>query len=250
MVEMLRVVMGKREKIFKAFKTSLPIAFGYISLGFMAGAMVQKVGFNVIEVLLMSGLIFSGSAVFITANMLSAGINPQISIYLIATILITNLRNVMYSSSLVSDTEDLKGRKKLLFAQFITDETFAVNKIAFKNDKEWDGDSALYLSLFACVYGLIGNGLGAAFGQVIDIPLDLGFFMMSSMFIVLTVLQVSNKTDIIMVGISVVVSFIVLSFYQGGLDLIIIALIVAAIGYFIDKNSERKRGEANEQHVS
>lgn len=238
--------MEKRKKILKAFKTSLPIAFGYISLGFMAGAMVQKVGFNVIEILLMSILIFSGSSVFITANMLSAGINPQISIYLVATILITNLRNIMYSSSLLGDTKDLEGKKKMLFAQFITDETFAVNKIAFNSDKEWDGDTALYLSLFACLYGAIGNGLGAIFGQIIDIPLDLGFFMMSSMFIVLTVLQVSSKTDFFMVIVSLIVSLIVLNIYQGGLDLIIIALIVATIGYFIDKKSEGKRGEVNE----
>lgn len=238
--------MSKKSKIFRAFKTSLPIAFGYISLGFMAGAMVQKVGFNVFEVVLMSILIFSGSAMFITANMLAVGIYPQISIYLIATILITNLRNVMYSSSLISDTKEIKGVKKLLFAQFITDETFAINKIEFGKDKEWDGDTALYLSLFGCLYGVIGNGLGAFFGQVVDIPLDLGFFMMSSMFIVLTVLQVNNKTDLLMVIISAIVSFIVLSFYQGGLDLIIIALIIATIGYFIDKNRERKRGDADE----
>ena len=238
--------MEKRKKILKAFKTSLPIAFGYISLGFMAGAMVQKVGFNIVEVLLMSVLIFSGSSLFITANMLSVGIYPQISIYLIATILITNLRNIMYSSSLVGDTKSLKGKKKMLFAQFITDETFAINKIAFGKDKDWDGDTALYLSLFACLYGVIGNGLGAIFGQIIDIPLDLGFFMMSSMFIVLTVLQINNKTDMVMLVVSVVISFIILSIYQGGLDLIIIALIVATIGYFIDKKSERKRGELYE----
>lgn len=235
--------MEKRKKILKAFKTSLPIAFGYISLGFMAGAMVQKVGFNVVEVILMSVLIFSGSSLFITANMLSAGIYPQISIYLVATILITNLRNIMYSSSLVGDIKDLKGRKKMLFAQFITDETFAINKIAFRKDINWDGDMALYLSLFACLYGAIGNGLGAIFGQIIDIPLDLGFFMMSSMFIVLTVLQINNKIDIIMLLVSIVISFIVLNIYQGGLDLIIIALIVATIGYFVDRKSEKKRGE-------
>lgn len=228
---------------------SLPIAFGYISLGFMGGAMIQKVGFNVVEILLMSALIFSGSAIFISANMLAAGINPQISIYLIATILITNLRNVMYSSSLINDTKDLKGRKKIIFAQFVTDETFAINKICYGKDTEWDGDCALYLNLFGCLYGLIGNGLGGIFGQIVDIPLDLGFFMMSSMFIVLTVLQVHKKLDLIMVAISVIVSFAVLNVYQGGLDLIIIAMIVTTIGYFIDKNIE-KRGEADVQHIS
>lgn len=70
--------------------------------------------------------------------------------------------------------------------------------------------------------------------------------MMSSMFIVLTVLQVSSKTDFFMVIVSLIVSLIVLNIYQGGLDLIIIALIVATIGYFIDKKSEGKRGEVNE----
>ncbi len=208
--------------------------------------MVEKVGFNIIEIVLMSVLIFSGSSLFITANMLAAGIYPQISIYLIATILISNLRNIMYSSSLVTDTKDLKGRKKLIFAQFITDETFAINKIAFGSDSEWDSDMALYLSLFACLYGVIGNASGAIFGQFINIPLDLGFFMMSSMFIVLIVLQINNKTDKIMLLVAILVSFAVLSVYQGGLDLIIISLIVATIGYFVDKNKEKKRGDLDD----
>lgn len=234
-------LMSKKEKITKAFKMSIPIAFGYISLGFMGGAMIQKSGFNIVEILLISCLIFSGSAVFIAANMLSAGIYPQISIYLIATILITNLRNIMYSSLLVNHTSDLKGKKRALFAQFVTDETFAVNKICYEKDKDWDGDCALYLNLFACIYGLIGNGLGGIFGQVIDIPLDLGFFMMSSMFIILTVLQIEKKLDLLMLVISLIVSFAVLSMYQGGLDLIIIAIIVTTIGYFIDKKIEKRK---------
>ena len=147
----------------------------------------------------------------------------------------------MYSSLLVNHTSDLKGKKRALFAQFVTDETFAVNKICYEKDKDWDGDCALYLNLFACIYGLIGNGLGGIFGQVIDIPLDLGFFMMSSMFIILTVLQIEKKLDLLMLVISLIVSFAVLSIYQGGLDLIIIAIIVTTIGYFIDKKIEKRK---------
>lgn len=227
-------------KLKKAFLTSIPIAFGYISLGFIAGAMVQKVGFNPFEVLLMSVLIFSGSAFFITANMLAGGIYPQISIYLVFTILITNLRNIMYSSSLINETKNVRGGKKVLLAQFLTDETFAINKIMFGKDKDWDGDCSLYLNLFGCLYGAIGNLAGAIFGKIINIPVDLGFFMMSSMFVVLIVLQTNNKVDLIMLFISIIVSFIILSFYQGGLDLILISLIVTSIGYFVDKKMSEK----------
>lgn len=226
-------------KIKKAFFVSLPIAFGYISLGFMGGAIIQKSGFNLVEILLMSTLVFSGSAVFISANMLSAGIYPQISLYLTATIIITNLRNIMYSSSLVNDTRDIKGWKKVLFAQYVTDETFAINKIMYEKDKDWDGELALYVNIFGCIYGLIGNGLGGFFGQVVDIPLDLGFFMMSSMFVVLITLQMRNKLDFIMLLVSIIVSFLLLSVYQGGLDLIVIAMIVTTIGYFLDKKMNK-----------
>lgn len=226
-------------KIKKAFFVSLPIAFGYISLGFMGGAIIQKSGFNLVEILLMSTLVFSGSAVFISANMLSAGIYPQISLYLTATIIITNLRNIMYSSSLVNDTKDIKGWKKVLFAQYVTDETFAINKIMYEKDKDWDGELALYVNIFGCIYGLIGNGLGGFFGQVVDIPLDLGFFMMSSMFVVLITLQMRNKLDFIMLLVSIIVSFLLLSVYQGGLDLIVIAMIVTTIGYFLDKKMNK-----------
>lgn len=234
------------DKVRRAFITSFPIAFGYISLGFIGGAIIQKSGFNVLEIALMSALVFSGSAIFITANMLAAGINPQLSLYVIITILVTSLRNIMYSSSLVGDTKDLKGWKKIVFAQYVTDETFAINKIMYEGNGDWDGDLALYVNIMACIYGLTGNVLGGVFGQMVDIPLDLGFFMMSSMFVVLTVLRIKEKTDIIMLVVSIVVSFVILSFYQGGLDLVVIALIVTTIGYYVDK----KRSKDTEGVVS
>ena len=215
------------KKIKKALITALPIAFCYISLGFIGGAMINKVGFNLLDITLMSIFVFSGSAVFIASNMLIGGINPQISIYLTLTIIITNLRNTLYSSALVNDTKDLKGWKKVVFSMFIADETFAINKICYENDPEWDGDLALFVNIFGCI---------------IDIPLDMGTFMMSSMFVILAVLQVKSKQDLLILTIAILVSFIVLYFYQGGLDLIIVALIVTSIGYFVDKNNENKNG--------
>ena len=219
------------KKIKKALITALPIAFCYISLGFIGGAMINKVGFNLLDITLMSIFVFSGSAVFIASNMLIGGINPQISIYLTLTIIITNLRNTLYSSALVNDTKDLKGWKKV-----------AINKICYENDPEWDGDLALFVNIFGCIFGLIGSLLGGFFGQIIDIPLDMGTFMMSSMFVILAVLQVKSKQDLLILAIAILVSFIVLYFYQGGLDLIIVALIVTSIGYFVDKNNENKNG--------
>ena len=236
--------MTKKEKIWSAFLTSLPIAFGYVTLGIMGGALIQKVGFSVIEVVLFSVLIFSGSAVFITANMLAAGIFPQISIYLVATILVSSLRNAMYSSSLINETKNMKGIKKLLFTQFVTDETFAINKIKYDSSSYWDDDMALYFSVFAAVFGMIGNLVGAIFGQIVDIPIDLAFFMMSSMVVILTVLRIADKMDLIMLFVAIVVSFIVLTIYQGGLDLIIISLTVTSIGYFLDRRKRRMKNES------
>lgn len=232
--------MTRKDKIKKSFFTSLPIAFGYIALGIMGGAMIQKVGFNLAQVVLFTVFVFSGSAVFISASMLASGITLEIALYLTATILITNLRNTMYSSSLINDVKDLKGFKKVLFALFVTDETFAIDKIMFEKDKNWDSEQALYLGYFACFFGLVGNVVGAIFGQVIDIPVDLAFFMMTSMFVILTVLRIKNSLDIIMLLVAIAVSFAILSFYQGGLDLIIIALIVTSIGYFMDKKFHKK----------
>ncbi|WP_314962512.1 AzlC family ABC transporter permease [Peptostreptococcus stomatis] len=230
------------KKIKKALITALPIAFCYVSLGFIGGTMISKVGFNLLDITLITIFVFSGSAVFIASNMLIGGINPQISIYLTLTIIITNLRNTLYSSALVNDTKNLKGWKKIVFSMFIADETFAINKTCYENDPEWDGDLALYVNIFSCIFGLIGNLLGGFFGQIIDIPLDMGTFMMSSMFVILAVLQVKNKQDLFILFIAILVSFAVLYIYQGGLDLIIVALIVTSIGYFIDKNNENKKG--------
>lgn len=230
-------------KFKKSAYASIPILLAYPTLGFMGGAMLSKVGFNIIDVFLVSLFIFSGSAVFIAAALLQTGINIDIAVSLTLTIIITNLRNAMYSSSLVEDTKKMPLIKRVIFAQFIADETYALNKINFETDREWDLDCAFYLNILGCIFALIGNCAGAYFGEIVDIPLDIGFFMMTSMFAVLLVLQIKNKTDFFMLIISIIVSFLLLSFYRGSLHVILVGIIVTTIGYFIEK-----RGENNEYH--
>lgn len=232
-------------KLKKTFIASIPILLAYPTLGFMGGAMLAKTGFNVFDLFLVSIFIFSGSAVFIAAALLQVGIHLDIAMSLTATIIITNLRNAMYSSSLVEDTRKMPLLKKLLFTQFVSDETYAINKINFETDPSWDYDCAFYLNMLGCIYAMIGNCAGAYFGEIVNIPLDIGFFMMTSMFVVLLVLQVRNKMDILMMMIAIIISFSLLSVYRGSLHVILVGLIVTTIGYLIEKRGVKNEHNSN-----
>src|SRR5690606_22248911 len=54
-------------------KDCLPTVLGYLSIGFAAGVVERTAGFSLLEIALLSLLLYAGSAQFITAGMMMAG---------------------------------------------------------------------------------------------------------------------------------------------------------------------------------
>ena len=86
---------------FKEFlsggKKALPIVAGYLPLGFACGVIANNVGLSAFEAGLMSFLVFAGAAQYIAVGMIGAAMPP---ISVIITVLIVNLRHLLYTSAL------------------------------------------------------------------------------------------------------------------------------------------------------
>lgn len=119
-----------------------PICLGYLPIGIALGVLAQKAGLSPLAVGLMSMFVFAGSSQFIAVSMLAGGAT---FVAIIVTTFMVNLRHLLMSSSL---SVFLNGSRKgllFLFAYGLTDESFAVNYVRFK-EGGWDLKRALVVN--------------------------------------------------------------------------------------------------------
>lgn len=227
--------MFEKNNIKTVFIASLPLLMGFVPLGFIDGVLLQDAGLNLIQIVLMSIVVFAGSSQFISAPMF-ASMTSGVSI--VITTFIVNIRHLLYSSSLSTKVEEKSLPKIMLMAQFITDETYAINYEQYQSE-EWTDNNNTLLGMMGCFYWAFGNFLGGFFGNIIKIPSDIASFTLVSMFIVLIILQINNKNKIISALATIFISIIIFSIYKGSLNIILISLLGTSIGYILDKKGEK-----------
>ncbi len=126
----------------KGFIEAWPICLGYIPIGMAFGVLAQKAGLTPVEIGLMSMIVFAGSSQFIAVSMISAGASIAA---IILTTFAVNLRHLLMSSSLSVFLKRATRLKLTIFAYGVTDESFAVNYVRFKQGG-WDPNSALVVN--------------------------------------------------------------------------------------------------------
>jgi 4-azaleucine resistance transporter AzlC len=128
-----------RDLIKGGMRAVWPICIGYIPLGLAFGILAQKAGFDVLEIALMSVVVFAGSSQFIAVAMLAVGAAP---LSIVLTTFMVNLRHVLMSSALAVYLHSVSRRFLSLFAYGVTDESFAVNMVKFR-EGSWHPYQAL-----------------------------------------------------------------------------------------------------------
>ncbi len=173
-----------------------PIALGYIALGSACGILGQKAGLTPFEMFAMSIMAYAGSSQFIGIAMMIQGA----SLWSIAlTILIVNLRYVLFSSTLVPYFIKEKLSFLSIYTHGITDETFAVNLNAFKTatSPPYTTREAYTLNVLGCVAWTSANTLGCFASEFMNIDLQLVSYILTAMFLGIWVNYLVNPYMII-----------------------------------------------------
>ncbi|MGG1664549.1 AzlC family ABC transporter permease [Brevibacillus sp. NRS-1366] len=242
--------MSQEELQLKSFSTSneegsfiqgvkdcIPTLLGYLSIGFAAGVLEKTAGLSIMEITLLSVLLYAGSAQFIAAGMIAAGSSATA---IMITIFFVNLRHILLSAALSPYFRHLSVFKNMLVGSLLTDETFgvAINEAAKKkhiHEKWMHG-----LNLTAYLNWIIANIAGAYFGQWIANPERFGLdFALPAMFIGLLVLAIVSrkriKLDVVVAICAVIIAVGVTIVYPGNLGVIVATVVASTIGMVIDK---------------
>ena len=112
-----------KENFGNGVRACLPIVLGYVAVGLVVGVVTKTAGLTVLEVTLMSLILYAGSAQLIVANLTGMGASASAIIF---TIFLVNMRHFLYSASLAPHVRKLPFWQNILIGLELTDETFAV----------------------------------------------------------------------------------------------------------------------------
>lgn len=229
--------MLTRDDIRQALLAALPIMAGYVGIGLPCGIMEQQVGMDVLQAFLLSCILYTGAGQFMIPGMWLAGASI---LNIIASVSAVNTRQILYSASLSKYCQDAGRLLSFCYAASVTDETFGVNVSRFEQGN-WKVAQALLVNAFSCLAWSSANALGVALGSLVSIPVAVGSFAMTSIFICLLCLQKLSKVNAVVVLVSMagVVAFKLLGLSGPAI------ILGAACGVVAGLLVLRKRGDAH-----
>jgi len=203
-------------------KECIPVALAYIATSFAFGVTARQIGLPFLESVLMSVLVYAGSAQMIALGLITAG--ASVSAIAITTFLV-NLRHLLMSASLCPSFREWKAWQRVLFGFQMTDETFAV--VSTKASKgPVTANYAFRVNLVSHFFWISGTALGHYFGGALNlnrIGLD---YAMTGMLLALWVIMVQSRLHF---GLSVLAGLLSLVGTLAGLGLSVSMLLAAII---------------------
>jgi len=176
-----------------AFKTTIPVLFGYLAIGIAFGLLLKNAGYSWVVALVMSVFIYAGAAQYLAVNFFA----NNASFTEVATItFLVNFRHMLYGISLFNKF-NLTGWLKPYMIFSLTDETYAL-LTSVKDPVEVNKSKFyFYIALFNHSYWILGSLIGGIAGNLITINTQGLDFALTALFLVLLIEQFkSYKTRI------------------------------------------------------
>ena len=177
--------MSNRELIKNVIIRTLPVMAGYVVLGAGFGVLMRVNGYGLLIAVLMSVLIYAGSAQYVGIRLITSGASL---ITVAMTTLLVNARHLFYGISMIDHYKGASKRKPyLIFA--LTDETYSLvcdgeGPKGVDKHKYW-----FLISLFNQCYWIIGTVIGSIVGSLIKFNTTEIEFSMTALFVTVFVEQ-------------------------------------------------------------
>lgn len=227
------------DSFIQGVKDCIPTLLGYISIGLAFGVVGSASGLSVLEIALLTILIYAGSAQFIFCALLLT-ISPASAI--IVTIFVVNLRHLLMSLTIAPHFTHYSMLRNVGFGTLLTDETFGVAVTKQMQTGKLYGKWMDGLNITAYLFWILSCVAGAFLGKWVANPEKWGLdFALIAMFVALLVLQLSSvgKNKIMhylmLIGYMIVIMYGLSYFVPSHVAVLLATVIVATIGVVTDK---------------
>ena len=225
----------------QGLKDAIPSVVGMIPFAALVGAATAAAGMNPWMALAMSMVVYAGAAHLAAIGLMAQGAPPLI---VVATVLIVNLRFVMYSAKLAAYFRHLSKARKWLYAFFLTDHLFALVSTRYQPDDAPEEIAAYYRAGSQLTW-VVWNSLvaiGIFAGTLIPKNLSLDFAI-PLVFIALVFPALTSRAHWWTAGMAALAAYFTAALPMK-LGLIAAALTGVAIGTWLDMRSEARSGQA------
>ncbi len=218
-----------RSPVIQGLGAAFPIWVGYAAVGIPFGILAGQAGLTILQIVLMSVIVFAGSSQFIAVSMIGsgAGVLP-----VIITTFFVNLRHLLMSSSLALYLKGVSRGRLSLLAFEVTDETFAVHLTRFTRG-DWDERKAMIVNHTSHLAWIVSSLAGGMLGHVIPqgaLGID---YALTAMFLALLVLQTTSSLMGVMALVSGVLAVVIVQVLPGNYNVILATVIAATIGLVV-----------------
>ena len=222
-----------RRGMLTGISRAFPIVLGYVPIGLAYGVLAQKAGLSALNTLLMSLIVYAGSAQLIAVGLFAGGAPP---LSIILTTFVVNLRHLLFSAAVAPFLKHWRKTDLAVFAYELTDETFAVHSAQFAAAGVPGRAEVLATNVTVQLSWVLGTALGVLVGGVIADFKPLGLdYALPAMFVALLVLQIK---ECVQVAVALLAGVVSVGLLLAGLDrwnVIVATVIVATVGVVLEQ---------------
>lgn len=241
----MEITVPKDERIVKpntflqGMKDAIPTLLGYISIGMAFGVVGSASQLSMLEIFLLSLLVYAGSAQFIFCALYIAGAPASV---IFTTIFVVNLRHFLMSLTVAPHFTHYSTLRNIGFGTLLTDETFGVTVTELSKGYRLGGRWLDGLNITAYSSWVISSVVGSVIGNWLPEAQNWGIdFALVAMFIALLILNLVNvgKGKVMhfvkLIGWMVVIMYALLYILPGYVAVLVSTIIVATIGVVTEK---------------
>ncbi len=123
------VDLNQRESFWAGVRAEIPLLIGVFPFGMIYGALALNAGLSKAASQMMSSIVFAGSSQFVTTQLVR---DAAPGFVIVLTIVVVNLRHMLYSASLAPYLASLSTSWKTLLSYLLTDEAYAPTIIQYE----------------------------------------------------------------------------------------------------------------------
>lgn len=189
--------MTSRQAFLLGLRSVMPLLLGVAPFGVIYGVVALQSGIPPLAAMVMSSIVFAGSAQFLLAQLVGAGAPFMLTAGAVGLV---NLRHALYSASVAPILARLPQRWKILLAYLLTDEAYAAAIPHLLANSRHSAEPVPHWILFGSGFGLWAGWQVATLAGVLigaQLPTDLGLdFALPLTFIAIVVPMIENRAHV------------------------------------------------------